>query len=81
MPRYLFHVFNDDQTTDVEGQVLPDLDTARTMAVQAARAIMADELQTRGKIDLRHWIEIEDEAGNMTVVAFYEAVTIRPLAP
>lgn len=78
MPRYLFHVFNDDRTVDCEGKLLPDLASARENAKEAARSIMADELRTIGRINLSHWVEIEDENGDMTVVTFGEAVTVRP---
>jgi hypothetical protein len=40
---------------------------------------MADQPQTKGQIDLAHWIEIEDENGDMTVLSFGDAVTVRPL--
>lgn len=81
MPRYLFHVYNDDETTDCEGKELLNLRAARAVAVKGARAIMADEIQTIGLIDLNHWIEIEDEQGEMTVVTFRDAVTVRNLGP
>lgn len=79
MPTYRFHVFNDDHTIDPDGKVLADLELARAWAIKAAREIMADELQTQGEIDLNHWIEIEDENGEMTVVSFGHAVTVRQL--
>ena len=80
MPHYRFHVFNDDHTIDADGSILADLGAAQKWAIAAARGIMADELKTKGKIDLNHWIEIEDENGDMTVVSFGDAVTVRPLA-
>ena len=78
MPLYRFHVFNDDHTIDVQGREFPDLAAARSYAIKCAREIMADELRTRGAINLKHWIEIEDEAQDMHVAAFAEAVTIIP---
>lgn len=77
MPRYRFHVFNDDHTIDGQGRDFPDLTAARIYAIDCARGIMADELQMKGEIDLSHWIEIEDEQGEMDVVPFGEAVTIK----
>jgi hypothetical protein len=77
MPRYRFHIFNDIQTMDGDGKELPDLEAARVNAIQGARGIMADELQTKGHINLTHWIEIEDEHGDMTVVTFGDAVTVQ----
>lgn len=76
MPRYRFDVFNDDHTVDEIGKELPDLGAARAHAIEAARDIMSDELKTRGQINLSHWIEIEDERGDMHVVQFRDAVTI-----
>ena len=79
MPRFRFHVFNDDHTVDLEGKELPDLAAARTCAVEGARGIMADEMKSKGKINLNHWIEIEDDQGNLTVVPFDDAVNIIPI--
>ncbi|HEY1606082.1 MAG TPA: hypothetical protein VGF77_10860 [Allosphingosinicella sp.] len=76
MPLFKFHVFNDDQTIDREGRDLPDLDAARAYAIECARAIMAEEIKAKGDIDLRHWIEIEDQQGEMHVVPFDSAVRV-----
>lgn len=76
MPRYRFHIFNDDHTIDQEGKDFLDLNAARGYAVSCARGIMGDELRTSGKIDLSNWIEIEDEEGDMHVLTFADAVTI-----
>lgn len=78
MPRYKFHVYDDDHTIDYEGQEYPDLDAARTHAVKAVRRIMAEELALKGEITLSHWIEIEDETGEMNVVSFGETVKVNP---
>ena len=78
MPLYRFHIFDEDHTIDGEGQDLANLDAARTNAIQGARGMMADELRTRGRIDLTHWIEIEDEEGEMTVMTFGDAIKITP---
>ena len=78
LPRYLFHVFDDDETLDDEGTILPDLDAARGEAVKGARSIMADELRTRGQSKLSDWVKIEDENGEMTVVTFGDAVIVQP---
>ena len=76
MRRYRFHIFNDDHTIDPDGKNFPDLNAARIYAISCAREIMGDELKTKGRIDLSHWIEIEDEQGDMHVLAFADAVTI-----
>ena len=81
MPRYRFHVFNDDHTLDQEGRDFADLESARIYAIGCARGIMADELKVKGEIDLSHWIEIEDEQGDMDVVPFGEVLTIKSSQP
>ena len=76
MPRFRFHVFNDDHTVDLEGKEFANLDVARAFAGVAARGIMADELKSKGHINLSHWIEIEEDNGDMTVVAFGDVVKV-----
>lgn len=78
MPRYKFHIFDDDQTIDREGLVFPDISAARDHAIRGARGLMAEDIKTKGRIKLSHWIEIEDEESQMIVVPFGEAVTISP---
>ena len=78
MPRYRFHVYNDDHTVDADGRLFPNRDAARIYAIDCAREIMAEEIKTKGKIDLKHWIEIEDEEGEVDVVPFGEAITVQP---
>lgn len=76
MPRYKFHIFNSDQTIDPEGRECPDLGAAKAHATDGARSIMAEEIRVKGEITLHHWIEIEDEQGEMHVLPFADAVTI-----
>ena len=76
MPRFRFHIFNDDHTVDDEGQQFLNLDAARAFAGVAARGIMADELKSKGQINLSHWIEIEEDNGDMSVVAFGDVVKV-----
>ena len=76
MPRYRFHLFNDVHTLDDLGRDIADMNEARAYAIKCIRGIMADELNKRGQINLKHWMEIEDEQGDMHVVPFSEAVTI-----
>lgn len=77
MPRYRFHLFNDVQTTDLVGRSFPDLAAAQGDAIRDARAIMAADLTGKGEINIGHWIELEDDEGDVVVVAFRDAVTIR----
>lgn len=78
MPRYRFHLYNDEETQDLEGRLFPNLDAARVDAILNARAIMASEITSKGEISLRHWIEIETEEGEMHVVTFGDAVKVNP---
>lgn len=76
VPRYLFHVYNDAVTIDGEGILLPDLESARSFAVNAARGMMAEGIRTKGQLNLYDWVEIADENGDITVVMFRDAVTL-----
>lgn len=78
MPRYRFHLYNDEETMDLEGRLFPNLDAARAEAIQTARSIMASELSSKGEITLSHWIELETEEGEMHVVTFGDTVKINP---
>ena len=78
MPRYRFHLYNDEETLDLEGRVFPDLKAACADAAQNARSIMGSELTSKGEITLSHWIEVETEEGDMHVVTFGDTVTINP---
>lgn len=76
MPRFRFHLYNDVQTMDTVGRMFSDLDAARVDAISNARAIMASELASRGEINLGHWIELEDDEGEIVIVPFRDAITI-----
>lgn len=78
MPRYRFHLYNDEETQDLEGRMFPDLDAAHADAIRCARSIMGLELASKGEITLSHWIEVETEDGEMHVVSFGDTVTINP---
>lgn len=65
------------ETFDDEGIEVPDLDTARAYAVEAARDIMAFELRDGRPLDLNRHIDVTSEAGNIVLsVWFSEAVNI-----
>lgn len=78
MPRYLFHLYNDEETLDLEGRLFPSLEAAHADAVQTARSIMGSELTSKGEITLSHWIELETEEGEMHIVTFGDTVKINP---
>jgi hypothetical protein len=60
VPRFFFNVFDDGATIDEVGVELPDVAAAREAAVEEARAVISEEVR-RGRIDLSHRIEVEDE--------------------
>lgn len=76
MPRYRFHLYNAEQVTDSVGRHFPDFEAARIAAVENARAIMAADLTGTGELHLGHWIEMEDDDGEIAVVRFRDVVTI-----
>lgn len=62
MSLYYFHVHDDAVACDEEGIDLPDAEAARRVAIAGLRSLAAEQV-TEGRLDLRHFIEIEDEAG------------------
>ncbi len=78
MPLYRFHLYNTEQTQDLEGRTFPDFAAAHADAIHCARSLMASHLASSGEITLSHWIELETEEGDMHVVTFGDAVTINP---
>ena len=60
MPRFFFNVYDDGATIDEVGVELPDVAAAHEAAVEEARAVISEEVR-RGRIDLSHRIEVEDE--------------------
>lgn len=79
MPRYFFHLYNNVETHDDEGIVLPDGKAAHERAIVDARRMMAARLEEKGDISLSHWIEVEDELGEtLVIVKFGDVVKINP---
>ncbi|MBN9554383.1 MAG: hypothetical protein J0H61_06890 [Alphaproteobacteria bacterium] len=66
MPRYFFHVRDDDGdvSRDLEGQDLPDLSAARAEAVNANREMLGERILHGGPLN-RHRIEISDASGQV----------------
>jgi hypothetical protein len=75
MPRFYFHVFDDEETFDEEGSELPDADAACEYAKENARALVCESVK-KGHLNLDHRIEIEDETGRRTTLTFRDAFTI-----
>jgi hypothetical protein len=77
MPRFFFHLINDLDVPDPDGEELPDLDTARDRAAKNAREMMALSLVETGRIARHHRIEVSDESGKIVHVArFGDVLTI-----
>jgi hypothetical protein len=65
MPSFFFHVRDGDRLIeDPDGSELPDLGTARTEAVAAARQALAELTRTDRALDKRRF-EIADGAGRV----------------
>ena len=77
MPRYFFHVCNDDLTIDEEGCEQPDLATAREWAIENARSLVCESVR-KGHLNLDDRIEIADDSGGrLMTVTFREAFTVQ----
>jgi hypothetical protein len=76
MPRFYFHVFNDEIALDEEGTELVDLAAAREHAVEGARSLVCESIH-HGHLNLDHRIEITDEKNaRLMTVTFREAFTL-----
>lgn len=78
MPRFFFHVCNGAGfAEDEEGLSLPDVEAARAEALKSARALLADDMQQDGTLDLTSFIEVEDERRqHLFKLVFRDAVRI-----
>jgi hypothetical protein len=74
MPRFYLDVFNGNgKTADEEGLELEDQASARRIALDSVRSIIAEEARS-GVIDLSGRIEVKDSLANVLVtVHFTEA--------
>ena len=78
MPRYFFDLHNDVDSIDHEGRELPDLEAATDNALIEAREMMTQAIHD-GKLNLNHYIEVRDEAGDVIhVLHFGNAVQVTP---
>jgi hypothetical protein len=77
MPRFYFHLINDMDVPDHEGEDLPDLAAAQAFALRQARAMIAAMALDEGRLVLHHRIDIEDEQHSLVgTMAFRDAVRI-----
>lgn len=74
MPRYYLHLRDDVDVPDHEGKNLPDVEAARSYAVELARFELAEMVKREGRIVLRHRIEIEDEAHRVVDTVWFREV-------
>lgn len=78
MPRYFFHLHNDEDAQDDLGEELMGLVEAKRRAIKYAR-FEASQSTLRGQLTLSHRIDVEDERGRkLTSVFFRDAVTVLP---
>ena len=78
MPRFYFHIHNDDVTLDEEGQDLSDIEAARAMAIRSAREMICDEVRD-GRVTLSYRIEVVDaDEQPVLTVTYGEAVRVDP---
>ncbi|MDO7841919.1 DUF6894 family protein [Sphingomonas immobilis] len=78
MSRYYFHVFNDEETRDDEGQEFPDVAAAHARARYEVQRLAAHSITEHGHLVLHHRIEVEDQDGNwIATVQFGDVVEIR----
>lgn len=76
MPRFFFHMREDELIPDPDGIDYPDAGGARTAAVEGARGIICDQVR-RGRLCLRHSIEVADESGAcLFTLRFDEAIEV-----
>jgi hypothetical protein len=76
VPRYFFHLYNDEISLDEEGLELADLDAARASAIDAARDLACGSIQ-RGRINLEDHIDVHDESGEKVLtISYRQAFTI-----
>ncbi len=71
MPKYFFHLHNDEVALDEEGQDFDSVADARADAIFNLRSLASEQV-TQGRLNLDDRIEIADETG--TVV---DTVTVR----
>ena len=79
MPIYYFDLRNDVNVDDEEGRELPDLAAAHAAALVEAREMITESVE-RGRVDLRHRIEVRDESGSIVhTLHFGDAIEVVPL--
>jgi hypothetical protein len=79
MARFFFHVFNDVETRDEDGQDFEDVAAARASAVRDCLALAAHSITEHHHLIMHHRIEIEDVTGaSVGTVRFSDVVDVQP---
>ena len=73
MPRFFFHLFNDEDTLDREGMELSDEAAAHEQAIRAAKD-MASQGVADGRLVLSNRIEVVNEAGEVVETVHFRDV-------
>ena len=77
MPQFYFHLYNDMNVADHEGENLPDLAAAKAYAIVQARALAGATVKEEGRIALNHRIDIEDERqAVLATVSFRDVIAV-----
>jgi hypothetical protein len=72
----MFHVINDIDAPDVEGEQLNNLAAAHLKAIDYARDLAAAAVR-QGRLDLKHRIDVENEDGEVLAsVTFADAIDV-----
>jgi hypothetical protein len=78
VPRFFFHLREDEFSPDPDGIEFPDAAAAKAAAVDGARGMICDQVK-KGRLCLGYALEVEDEAGTpLFTLRFDEAVEIEP---
>jgi hypothetical protein len=76
MPRFYFHLYNDEISRDEEGKELSDPSVAHKTALAYARDMAAVTVR-EGRLNLSHCIEVTDQDGSVVLtLPFRNAVHI-----
>jgi len=71
LPRYYFHLYNDEVLRDETGESFVDAAAAREAAVRGISELIAEQIAAGRRVDLRHRIEIEDERSEIVCVVTF----------
>ena len=77
MPKFYFHV-RDDETdalaADPIGIDLPDVQSVRLEALEAAKELIIEAIRTERCVDGRHFVIVDGEGTQVLTVSFGEAI-------